>query len=152
VNELRPVSQLQPQIQSNQIFSFLSSCIAFGSRQLCDCRSSRSVSAAGPPWGMRQQSACFNSFRSSSTDINSVNSVEQEIHCVCYEDSVSAGDANRSHHSRNKMQNECVASSLGVLRKICIQPVEKLTCIQPENSSGWTDGVGVVDSLPTWYS
>ena len=52
VNELRPVSRLRPQIQSNPKFFFsFSSCIAFGSRQLRDCRSRGSVSGVGPSRG-----------------------------------------------------------------------------------------------------
>ena len=66
VNELRPVSRLRPQIQSTQKNSFscfLSSRIAFGSRQLRDRRSRGSVSGAGPPLGvMRQQNRHFISF------------------------------------------------------------------------------------------
>ena len=48
VNELRPVSRLRPQIQSNHKFVFaFSSRIAFGSCQLRDCRSHGSVSGGG---------------------------------------------------------------------------------------------------------
>ena len=41
--------------QNFLFFSFLSSCSAFGSRQLCVCRSYGSISGEGPPRGVMRQ-------------------------------------------------------------------------------------------------
>jgi hypothetical protein len=55
VNELRPVPRVQHWIKHTQqiflSFLFFSSRFAFGSRQLCACRSCGSVSGAGPQRG-----------------------------------------------------------------------------------------------------